>query len=157
MNKEETLNNLAQGRQTLYQTIQGLSEEEMTQVPVEGTWTVKDVLGHLSAWEEVFLKPLRRYADGAPFETEVVEDYLAWNDEQAARKKSVPLNTILNELTSVRQELVAAASRLSDEQWKESLPFPWGGEGTVDRALNGLQHHELEHMRVIQEWREGQG
>lgn len=157
MNKQETLDNLAQGRQTLHQTIQGLSEAEMTQVPVEGSWTIKDVLGHVAAWEGVFLKPLRRYAEGQPFETEVVEDYLAWNDEQAARKRVVPLDAVLEELTAVRQGLVTAASALSAEQWEQRVPFPWGGKGTVAEALNGLQHHELEHMRVVRQWREGQG
>ena len=36
VNRQETLDNLAQGRQGLHQAIQGLSEAEMTQVPVEG-------------------------------------------------------------------------------------------------------------------------
>jgi hypothetical protein len=35
MNKEETLARLAESRQTLHQAIEGLSEEEMTQVQVD--------------------------------------------------------------------------------------------------------------------------
>jgi hypothetical protein len=57
----------------------------MTQVQVEGVWTIKDVLGHIASWEEICLEPLRRYADGGPFEVQVIEDDLAWNDVQAAR------------------------------------------------------------------------
>jgi uncharacterized damage-inducible protein DinB len=52
MTKEETLARLAKSRQALHQAIQGLSEEEMTQVQVEGVWTTKDVLGHIASWEE---------------------------------------------------------------------------------------------------------
>jgi hypothetical protein len=115
------------------------------------------VLGHLASWEEVFLNPLRRYADGAPFETEVIEDYLAFNDEHAARKKDTPLDAILEEFAAVRQGLVDAASKLSAEQWEQKVPFPWGGKGTAAEALNGLQEHELEHVRAIQRWRGGQG
>ena len=92
MTKEQTLIKLAASRQALHQAIKGLSVEDMTQVQVEGVWTVKDVVGHITAWEEVFLKPLRRYADGGPFETDVIEDYMTWNDEQAARKRDVPLD-----------------------------------------------------------------
>jgi uncharacterized damage-inducible protein DinB len=77
MTKEEALARLAESRQALHQAIEGLSDEEMTQIQVEGVWTIKDVLGHIASWEETCLEPLRRYADGGPFEVKVIEDYLA--------------------------------------------------------------------------------
>ena len=155
MTKEEALARLTQSRQVLHQAIQGLSEEEMTQVQVEGEWTIQDVMGHIASWEETLLEPLRRYANGDPFGVEVIKDYLAWNDEQAARKQNVPLNEILDELAAVRQELVSAASRLSDEQWAQPELFPWGEKGTMAQALSGLASHEMEHVHTIQQWREG--
>jgi uncharacterized damage-inducible protein DinB len=155
MTKEEVLARLAESRQTLHQAIEGLSEEEMTQVQVEGVWTVKDVLGHIASWEETCLEPLQRYADGGPFEVQVIEDYLAWNDEQAARKRDVPLDTILDELAAIRQGLVEAASRLSAGQWKQRVPFSWGGQGTIAEVLDVFYQHELGHVRHIQRWRGG--
>jgi uncharacterized damage-inducible protein DinB len=155
MTKEETLAKLAESRQTLHQAIEGLSEEEMTQVQVEGVWTVKDVLGHIASWEETCLEPLQRYADGGPFEVQVIEDYMAWNDEQAARKRDVPLDAILDELATIRQGLVEAASRLSAGQWKQRVPFSWGGRGTIAEVLDVFYQHELEHVRSIQRWRGG--
>ena len=153
MTKEETLAKLAESRQTLHQAIEGLSEEEMTQVKVEGVWTIKDVLGHIASWEETCLEPIRRYADGGPFEVQVIEDYMAWNNKQAARKRDVPLDVILEELATVRQGLVEAASRLSAGQWKQRVPFSWGGEGTIAEVLDVFYQHELEHVRSIQRWR----
>jgi len=153
--KEETLARLAESRQTLHQAIEGLSEEEMTQPQVEGVWTVKDVLGHIASWEETCLEPLQRYADGGPFEVQVIEDYMAWNDEQAARKRDVPLDAILDELATIRQGLVEAASRLSAGQWKQRVPFSWGGRGTIAEVLDVFYQHELEHVRTIERWRGG--
>ncbi len=155
MTKEETLARLAESRQTLHQAIEGLSEEEMTQPQVEGVWTIKDVLGHIASWEETCLEPLRRYADGGPFEVKVIEDYLAWNDEQAAHKRDIPLDVILDELATIRQGLVEAASRLSARQWKQRVPFSWGGQGTIAEVLDVFYRHELEHVRNIQRWRGG--
>nr|HID13933.1 DinB family protein [Anaerolineae bacterium] len=154
MTGEEVLARLAESRRALHQAIQSLNEEQMTQVQVEGVWTIKDMLGHIASWEETCLEPLRRYADGGLFEVEVIEDYLAWNDEQAARKRDIPLDVILDELTAIRQELVATASRLSGEQWEQRVPFPWGGEGAVAEALDVLCQHEWEHVRAIRQWRE---
>ncbi len=153
MTKQETLTELAQSRQALHQAIEnvGLSAEEMTQVQVEGVWTVKDVVGHITSWEEVILQPLRRYANGDPFETNVIEDYLAWNDEQAAIKRDVPMDGILDEASTIRQELVATANLLSAEQWEQELTLPWGDTKTLDKALIGLEEHEMEHVRAIQQ------
>jgi uncharacterized damage-inducible protein DinB len=153
MTREETLSRLAESRRALLHAIEGLGEEEMTQVEIEGVWTIKDVLGHITSWEEICLEPLRRYADGGPFEVKVIEDYLAWNDEQAARKRDVPLDLILDELATVRQELVYTARRLSAGQWEQWVPYAWGGEGTVADALDGLCEHELEHVHTIRQWR----
>jgi uncharacterized damage-inducible protein DinB len=155
MTKEETLARLAESRQALHQAIEGLSEEEMTQAQVEGMWTIKDVLGHIASWEETCLEPLRRYADGGPFEVQVIEDYLTWNDEQAARKRDVPLDAILDQLASIRQGLVAATSRLSARQWKQRVPFSWGGQGTIAEVLDVFYRHELGHVRSIQQWQRG--
>jgi uncharacterized damage-inducible protein DinB len=155
MTKEEVLARLAKSRQALHQAIEGLSEEEMTQIQVEGVWTIKDILGHIASWEETCLEPLRCYADGGPFEVEVIKDYMAWNDEQAARKRDVPLDAILDELATIRQGLVEAASRLSTEQWEQIVPFSWGGEGTMAEVLDVFYRHELEHVCSIQQWRQG--
>jgi len=150
MTLEEALARLAESRRALRQAIEDLSEEEMTQVQVEGVWTVKDVLGHITSWEEVLLEPLRRYAEGGPFVAEVIQDDLAWNDEQAARKREVPLAAILEELAAIRRELVETAGRLSAGQRAEKLLFPWGEKGTVAQGLGVVGQHEMEHVEHIQ-------
>jgi uncharacterized damage-inducible protein DinB len=155
MTKEEALARLAESRRALHQAIESLSEKEMTQVQVEGVWTIKDVLGHITSWEETCLEPLRRFADGGPYDVQVLKDYLAWNDVEAARKRDIPLDVILDELGSVRQGIVEATSRLSAKQWGQKVPFAWGGEGTIADTLTGLHIHEMEHVRHIQQWRGG--
>jgi uncharacterized damage-inducible protein DinB len=155
MTKEKALASLVESRQALHQAIEGLSEEQMTQVQVEGTWTVKDVIGHVSAWEELLAQPMRGYAEGGVFACDVIADYLAFNDEDAARKRDVPLDEILSQATAVRQDLVAAANELSAEQLEAEVTYPWGSTGTVMQGLSGLAVHEMEHAGAIQEWRQG--
>ncbi len=154
MTREEAIAGLAKSRQAMHQAIEGLSEENKTQVQVEGVWTIKDVIGHLSSWEALFLEPMQGYVDGGVFECDVIADYL-YNDEEAARKRDVPLDAILSEATTVRQGLVVAANELSEEQLEAEVAYPWGGTGALTKALRGLKEHEMEHMRVIQQWRQG--
>lgn len=155
MSKQGTFAKLARSRQSLLEAIEGLSHEEMSQLPLVGRWTAKDIIGHLTSWEETLLAPLQAYAGGEPFATERVKDYLAWNDEQAALKQSTPLEEIMEQAASVREGLVASAGKLSDEQWTASVPYPWGGNGSVKRALLGLAGHEMEHVEAIRTGRTG--
>jgi uncharacterized damage-inducible protein DinB len=154
MTKDEALARLAESRRALRQASQGMSDQEMVQVPVEGVWTAKDVLGHIASIDQLFVKPLHRYADGGPFEVQVIEDQLAWNDEQAACKRNVSLDAIRGEFEAIRRELEAAADRLSAGQWEQGVPFSWGGEGTVAEVLALLAKHELKHAHTIERWRE---
>jgi uncharacterized damage-inducible protein DinB len=155
MSREGTFAKLARSRQSLLEAIEGLSEEEMSQVPLEGVWTAKDIIGHITSWEETLLAPLKEYAEGAPFVTEQVKDYLAWNDEQAALKREIPLEAILDQAASVRAGMVSAAEKLSEERWTARIPYPWGGKGSPKRALEGLAEHEMEHVRAIRAGRGG--
>ena len=157
MNQEDTLAKMAESRRDLLRATQGLSEEEMTQVQVEGVWTIKDVLGHIASWEEICLVPLRRYADGGPFSAEAVVDYSNLNKDLAARKQDIPLEAIVDELQAVRKELVVAAGKLSAGRWKQSVLFPWGDEGPAADLLDELCEHEMEHVHAIQQWREDRG
>ncbi len=157
MTKEDMLAKLAESRRDLHRATQGLSGEEMTQVQVEGVWTIKDVLGHIASWEEICLEPLRRYADGDPFKVEAIKDYLNVNEELVTRKQNTPLDAILDELDAIRQELAATASKLSAEQWEQRVLFPWGDEGAVAEMLDELYQHELEHVHAIQQWRGDRG
>jgi uncharacterized damage-inducible protein DinB len=150
--KEGVLTKLAESRRDLHQAAQGLSEEETTQVQVEGVWTIKDVLGHIASWEEICLEPLRRYADGAPFKVESILDYLSMNEGLVARKRETPLDSILDELDAIRQELAATVGKLSVEQWEQKVIFPWGDEGPVAEMLDELYEHEWEHVQAIQQW-----
>jgi hypothetical protein len=61
----------------------------------------------------------------------------------------------LDELATIRQGVVEAASRLSARQWGQWVPFVWGGEGTIPEMLEGLHEHEMEHVHNMQQWRRG--
>ena len=109
----------------------------------------------MTSWEETLLAPLKAYAAGEPFVTEQIEDDLAWNDEQAALKREIPLQEILAQAASVREGMVTAAEKLSEERWTAPIPYPWGGKGSLKRALEGLAEHEMEHVSAIRAGRGG--
>jgi hypothetical protein len=155
MNKSETLDQLAESRRTFIHTIEGLSETQITQSPVEGSWTIKDLLAHLAAWEKSCLIPLHSYAAGGVFVPEAIPDHLVWNEAQAQRWQGQTLAEIMAEYHDIRKEMVELITALPEDQWTVKLPAPWGGEATVDELCSGLVHHEkTEHLKSIHQWKE---
>jgi len=53
--KDQLLKDIRTERRRLEKNLSGWSAEAMTQPGVAGTWSVKDILAHLSAWEKLFL------------------------------------------------------------------------------------------------------
>ena len=53
--KDRLLAEIEHERQALENLIAGLSAEQLIQPGVVGRWSVKDVLAHLAAWEQLFL------------------------------------------------------------------------------------------------------
>ncbi len=151
--KESALRRIRESRQALIQGIQGLSEAEMTGPRVEGAWTIKDVLGHIVAWEQACLEPLECYQAGGPFQCDDISDHDAWNAAQAARRRETPTQAILEEMEEVRRRLLAAAGQCTQGQWAQKLHLPWGEEAGMAEMLNGLAWHEEEHLKSILAWR----
>ncbi|MGE5264845.1 MAG: DinB family protein, partial [Acidobacteriota bacterium] len=65
--KAELLENLNTNRDQLLGAVAGLTEEQMTTLPVVGEWTIKDLVGHIAYWEGVILDHVREsYTEGRP-------------------------------------------------------------------------------------------
>jgi len=155
MHKEETLEQLAESRSTFLQALEGLSEAQITQVPVEGIWTIKDLLAHLASWENSCLIPLRAYAAGEAFVPEAIPDHNAWNQAQSERWQAQSLAEIMANYQSIRDEFVALITTLPEPRSEIKLPAPWGGEATIHELCSGLVWHEkTEHLKSIQHWQE---
>jgi uncharacterized damage-inducible protein DinB len=156
MDQEDALNQIGDSRQALLKAIEGLDDRLMMEQPVEDNWTIKDLLAHIIAWDEICLAPMRRFSQGQPFEPEIVDDVNIWNKPQVERRQRQPMESILRELTRIRLELLAAIQRLEDVQWKVSIEMPWEGKGTVTDLLKGLADHENKHTQSILSYREAE-
>ena len=151
MEKEEAFSRFNHSRQSLLKAIADLSEVELTTVQVEGIWNVKDLLGHITAWEITLLEPLSAFVDGKPFEAEEIPDHDAWNAKQAAGCFPLSTSEILKKMGATRQELINRAEKLCESQWHQTFRAPWGDQNTLIEMISGLAWHEAEHTKSILE------
>jgi len=154
MNKDEVLLQSANSRQVMRELLASINEIDLIYPQVEGIWTIKDILGHLTSWEDACLAPLKIFAEGGFFQVQTIQNGDAWNAEQADLKSKTPINLIIDEWGTVRNRLENLLSQLTAAQLGQPLTFPWGEQGNALELLSGLIWHEEEHMKAIKAWLE---
>jgi hypothetical protein len=130
-NKAEFLPDLARAWAELQKTLDGFSEEQMTQRTDHVGWTVKDHLGHLIAWEEGIIALLKKEPrwEAMGVDTELAKSRLVEETEDA-------LNQVMRDrmqelsLAEVRDRL-----RSANEALKSQVASMDGGE-----LLRGYSH-----------------
>ena len=150
--KQELLNSAAREYKAFHEPIQGLNEEQMTEVWL-GTWSVRDIVAHMSGWHRELGPALERLArgerpvpEGKNYETEVD----AWNERFAASKQNTPVSDVLLELDESHEYFMHAAAQVPEERVVEGKTA-WK---IVD--LNSA-HHYKEHGDQIRAWRAAKG
>src|SRR5262245_28834555 len=97
--KQELLARAAREYNDFEAAIHGLNEDQLSEVWF-GTWSIRDIIAHLSGWHREMGAALERLARGErPFAGEAsYEDVDAWNASFVAAKKSWPLDEVLLDL-----------------------------------------------------------
>jgi|SRR5271169_1043173 len=121
--------------------VNDLSDDQATQPPAPGKWTVKQVLGHLCDTERIHSYRILRFARGDKTELEGFEqdDYVA-----AANSNGRSTTELLVELKSIRGATLSLLESLTDAESKRTGVA--NGKAISVRALayviaGHAQHH----------------
>jgi hypothetical protein len=128
--------------------VDGLSEEQRTK-PFLGTWSVREITGHIIGWQEQMTIGFQRMAKGERPTPEGVDwsDVQSWNDTFAAELGDRTAGELIGELDSRVENMITALQALPDDRF---------GEGkTVNRMAqaSGFGHFR-EHAPEIREARQ---
>lgn len=133
----------------------GMSEADMLAPGVEGDWSVKDVLCHLSAWEKYLLDRLGMVMTGQhPLYPAMAswDDVHRFNAQVYADNKDRPLTSVIIEFRSLFRGVMTVLEALSDDLLTQPYSYDFS-----DDALTLLQlirantsDHYHEHCTAIQ-------
>ena len=146
--REELLNEAARQYTVFHETIHGLNEEQMSVVWL-GTWSVRDIVAHMSGWHRELGPALERIARGErpiPEGKNYERDVDAWNERFVAVKRGVPVADVLLEFDASHEYFMHVAAQVPDERFGEGKTA-WK---IVD--LNSAGHYR-EHAAQIHAWR----
>ncbi len=116
-----------------------------------GGWRVRDVLGHISAWNAEAALSLEAYADGGQYICIGSEDeYDDYNAAAAAERRKWAIEEVWTEYEVSHDELRKAVETMPAEKWTGEMVYPWNERGTVERLVKIMMKHEAEsHCREI--------
>ncbi len=133
----------------LQESYAGLSDAQLVERGVAGDWSVKDILAHITTWEEESLKylPLILRGGRPPRYATTFGGIDAFNAQMASEKQNLTLAEVRAQLNQTHRRLV---------DFVKSAPAePFTDETRARRRLRlDAYGHYAEHARAIREWRQ---
>lgn len=135
--------------QALDAIVRRISSEQMRQ-KVAGEWTVKDVLAHISAYDEVERKALAAGIGRGKEQPVYFGDYQTWNEQQYELRKNYTPGRVVADLHENGARYLSLIKSLHEEDLIKQIQFPWGNErGTVHAMITEGLEHAREHREQL--------
>ncbi len=133
--KEDLLNTIPLERQKLISVLENLQDEQMTQPGVCENWSVKDILAHLYAWEQMVLSWYRAGVRGEIVKTPA-ED-LKWSETPILNQRiyeqyrDIPLSEMQKKFAESYAEIVSVIETIPEEALITPKFYAWTNTTTL--------------------------
>jgi len=134
--------------------LEALAETAPADKEIYTRWTLKELLAHLSGWDDSIIEALQAHARGEPVGTTVLTGINAYNAKTVHTREALNLDQIIREWKATRELLFKALEELPDEKFNQQLTFPWGEPGTVAYFIEIFIEHDEHHAQHLEKWLE---
>ncbi len=152
MNRQQLLRKIEAPWVALGEAYAGLSEAQLAQPGVTGDWSVLDILGHVSAWENEALTHLPHILEGQrpPKYSDLYGGIDAFNALKVRESRALSPADALARFEDTHRRLLAYLETAPEEQLATETRF------RRRIRLDTYSHYPI-HTQAILEWRAGQG
>ncbi|MFN8410836.1 MAG: DinB family protein [Anaerolineales bacterium] len=112
-------------------------------------WTMKEVLDHISGWDDEVIAVLKAHVNGELEELPSVRGVDFYNAETVSTREALPYEHSLREWEASREAVKKLILEVPSEKMSEVFSYPWGGSGNVADMLQIFYEHEQEHAEEI--------
>jgi len=149
MDRQKLLKQLDRAWTVFKESYDGLSGPELAEAGVTGNWSVKDIIAHVTWWEEEALKHLPLIIEGGR-PTRYSTKYGgidAFNALMTKQKRNLSLSAVFQHQDETHRRLIAYLQSLPEEYFVT--------ETRVRRRLRlDTYNHYPKHAKAIRAWRE---
>jgi len=152
MDRQQLLKRLGRAWRDFEESYAGLSTEQLVEPGVTGKWSVRDILAHVTTWEEEALKHLPAVLKGQKPPTYVATygGIDAFNARMTERKSALSLAEVFQEMCRVHDRLVGFLDRVPEDEFRSETRFR-------HRLRLDTYGHYPKHAGAIRRWRLAKG
>jgi hypothetical protein len=149
--KADLIADLDRARATMRTLLDDLEVAHRERQEVYPTWTIKELLAHLTGWDDACIASLQTYArDEAPA-TPASLGINPYNASTVHERQALSLEQVLKEWEATREVFKQAIRDLPEEKVAQPFVMPWGETGDLAGMVDIFAGHELEHAIEIRE------
>ena len=143
-NKTKVLNNIKAGWMSLQSILDFVPDGNMENPGVIDGWSVKDIIGHITTWEDIIIDIIRAKLSNREY-IRPYEDLNDFNVHQVEMKKSLSLEEIKDKFLKSHEDLIKFLNDLPEYVFEAS------SESVRVITVESLNHYQ-EHAQDIKKW-----
>ncbi len=149
MDRSQLLKRLDKAWEAFKESYAGLSDSELMEAGVTGAWSVRDIIAHVTWWEEEALTHLPLILDGGkpPRYSVTYGGIDAFNARMTEQKKNLSLAEVVQQQSDTHRRLIDYVQSAPEEQFTRETRFR-------RRLRLDTYSHYPKHAEAIQKWRE---
>jgi uncharacterized damage-inducible protein DinB len=150
---------LRYAQQIIIDAVKDLPEAAWDLPDVCGTWSVKQVIGHLIGWEHYVVEILAPFA-GVTLATLHIDDYKAldevgYNDKYGTAASSRTPADLMAEFQAAYEQSMTLAANIPADTWHQLGMLPWRSTDDLEDFVVYAQYgHKYEHAAQIMAFRD---
>lgn len=154
MDKAKLLAFIEREHGRLDDTLALVDEARMLEPHFEGGWSVKDLLAHVTFWDEHALNTIEAALNNSdPYQLEGTTDKV--NADAFEERRNRPLQDVIADYRSVYATLLERVTMLQEEDLTDPKRFRWTKRLPLRRLIRwDTDLHYAEHNRQIRAWLE---
>jgi len=148
VNRQQLLKRLDKAWMVFKASYAGLSDVRLMEHGVTGNWSVRDIIAHVTSWDEEALKHLPLILKGGkpPRYSVTYGGIDAFNAVMTERKKDFSLSEVLTQLDETHSQLIDLIQSTPDDQSIRETRFRY-------RLRLDTYSHYPKHAQAIRKWR----
>lgn len=148
MNRQQLLSRLDAGWLAFRASYAGLSDAQLLEPGVTGAWSIRDIIAHVTTWEEEALNHLPAVLENRrpPRYSVTYGGIDAFNALMTARKKGLSLSEVVRQQDEVHRRVIDMIERAPEGQVIRETRFR-------RRLRLDTYGHYAKHTQAIRRWR----
>ncbi len=138
--KADILRQIQDARAALRKLVDAIPASRLEQPGAEGTWSARDVLGHIATWDAESVNRVRRFVDGGKPDASPSD----FNEREVQSQRKLATKAVQDLFAKNYEQAMAYLRGLP----AEALQRP-----EVEKQIMGcMAHHYQEHAEHLQQW-----